>query len=141
MPHDSHSAFRDQRLCLGMLVSAAVSSAAFCTFAIHWSLVTCPFISRSIWFWNSLYRLSYQSGNFQVMMFVPASFSILRAEDIEELVTEAPAPSIQVSELVSSENLSAAAFDAMMRRNSLPPGTFFAALGTTYCPAALARAA
>src|SRR5262249_60535004 len=75
------------------------------------------------------------------MMLVPAPLSIASAEVIEELVTVVPAPWMQVSELVSSENLSAPAFEAMIRRYSLPPGTFLACFGTTYWPAAPARAA
>src|SRR5262245_49257611 len=115
-----------------MLLSAAVLSAAFCMAAIHLSDVVWPFMSRSIWFWNSLYMSSYQSVNFQLMMLLPACCSIELADFIEELDTLAPAPAIEVSELVSSENLSAASFEHMIRRNSLPPATFLAAFGTTY---------
>src|SRR5690348_6004000 len=78
---------QDFRVCLVTLESLATLSAAPCTALIQPVESVCPFISRSIWFWNSLYRSSYQSGNFQLMTLLPAAFSIDCAELIDEEVT------------------------------------------------------
>ena len=51
-------------MCLVTLESLATLSAAAWTALIQPVESVCPFISRSIWFWNSLYRSSYQSVNF-----------------------------------------------------------------------------